>query len=157
MQAEIGKACANPDVSSEPGQVNFACGKTTRQMLWVFALLTSHNNPDFAEPKTGRVGLEPITPAQGGVVAWSLNLHHPYDPTSPVDSLEVAARAMNNIIGGATADQLAGQPRRPAGPGEPRRELSAVHRLGEAHVAQGVSSPVRPAGVKCGRPGRSRR
>jgi hypothetical protein len=110
VQAETGKACLNPDVSSEPGQVNFACGKTTRQMLWVFALLTSHNDPDFAQPKTGRVGLEPITPAQGGVVAWSLNLHHPYDPTNPIDSLEVAARAMNNIIGGATATSTLGNP-----------------------------------------------
>jgi hypothetical protein len=56
------------------------------------------------------VGLEPITPTQGGVVAWSLNLHHPYDPTNPVDSLEVAARAINNIIGGATVTSTYGDP-----------------------------------------------
>jgi hypothetical protein len=110
VQAEITKACQNSDVSSEPGQVNFACAKPTRHMLWAFSLLTSQNNPDFAEAKTGRVGLEPITPAQGGVVAWSLNLHHPYDPTNPVDSLEVAARAINNIIGGATATSRSGKP-----------------------------------------------
>ena len=100
-QAET--ACRNPDVKSEPGQVNFACAAGTRQILWVFALLTSGNNPAFADAKTGRLGLEPITPAQGNVVAWSLNLHHPYNPANPVDSLEVAARALNNIIGGATS------------------------------------------------------
>jgi hypothetical protein len=102
VQAEAVRACQNPDVMSEPGQVNFACAKTTRQILWVFALLTSSDNPNFADPSTGRRGLEPITPAQGGVVAWSLNLHHPYDPANPIDSLAVAARAINNIIGGAT-------------------------------------------------------
>jgi hypothetical protein len=102
VQNEITKACQNGDVASEPGQVNFACAKSTRQVLWVFSLLTSNDNPHFNDLKTGRVGLEPITPAEGGEVAWSLNLHHPYYPDDPVDSLEVAARAINNIIGGAT-------------------------------------------------------
>ena len=40
--------------------------------------------------------------SQGGDIAWSLNLHHPYNPANPVDSLQVAARAINNIISGAT-------------------------------------------------------
>jgi hypothetical protein len=102
VQSEAVKACQNPDVKSEPGQVNFACAKTTRQILWVFALMTSGDNPNYANTKTSRMGLEPITPAQGGEVAWSLNLHSPYDPINPTDSLEVAARAINNIIGGAT-------------------------------------------------------
>ena len=102
ITAEAATACKNPDVASEPGQVNFACAQQTRQILWVFALLTSGGNPDFGDAKSGRMGLEPITPAQGGEVAWSLNLHHPYDPARPVDSLAVAARAINNIIGGAT-------------------------------------------------------
>ena len=110
VQAEITSACQNPDVRSEPGQVNFACAKSTRQILWVLALMTSGNNPDFADTKTGRLGLEPITPAQGGEVAWSLNLHHPYSPSNPIDSLEVAARAINNIIGGATLTGPAGNP-----------------------------------------------
>jgi hypothetical protein len=110
VQREIAVACQNPDVAAEPSQVNFACGKDTRQILWVFALLTSRNNPDYASIKSGRQGLEPITPAQGGEVAWSLNLHHPYDPASPIDSLEVAARAINNIIGGATLTSANGKP-----------------------------------------------
>jgi hypothetical protein len=110
VQREIATACQNPDVQSEPSQVNFACGKGTRQILWVFSLLTSGNNPNFASIKTGREGLEPITPAQGGEVAWSLNLHHPYSPGNPVDSLEVAARAINNIIGGATLTAANGRP-----------------------------------------------
>jgi hypothetical protein len=103
VERQAGIACRNPDVKSEPGQVNFACAAATRQILWVFALLTSGNNPAFVDPKTGRQGLEPITPGQGSVVAWSLNLHHPYDPANPIDSLQVAARAINNIIGGATS------------------------------------------------------
>ena len=110
VQGEVATACQNPDVRSEPGQVNFACAGGTRQILWVFALLTSAGNPDFTNARTGRRGLEPITPAQGGEVAWSLNLHHPYNPSSPVDSLQVAARAINNIIGGATLTGANGSP-----------------------------------------------
>lgn len=110
VQAQIEKACQNPDVRSEPGQVNFACAKASRQILWVFALLTSNNNATFTDPKTGRVGLEPITPTQGGEVAASLNLHHPYNPSNPIDSIQVAARALNNIIGGATLIGASGSP-----------------------------------------------
>jgi hypothetical protein len=110
VQSQITTACQNPNVASEPGQVNFACGKDTSQILWVFALMTSGNNPQYADAKTGRKGLEPITPAQGGEVAWSLNLHHPYNPMDPVDSLQVAARAINNIVGGATITGRNGKP-----------------------------------------------
>jgi len=110
VQAEVTRACQNPDVVSEPGQVNFACAKATRQILWVFALLTSDDNPRFADTKTGRQGLEPITPSQGGAVAASLNLHHPYDPANPIDSIAVAARAINDIIGGATLTGTKGNP-----------------------------------------------
>lgn len=110
VQREIATACQNPDVKSEPSQVNFACAKATRQILWVFALMTSRNDPNFASIRTGREGLEPITPTQGGEIAWSLNLHHPYDPANPIDSLQVAARAINNIIGGATLTGTNGKP-----------------------------------------------
>ena len=110
VERQAGIACRNPDVKSEPGQVNFACASETRQILWVFALLTSGNNPAYVEAKTGRQGLEPIAPAQGNVVAWSLNLHHPYNPASPIDSIQVAARAINNIIGGATSIGANGKP-----------------------------------------------
>ena len=110
VKSEIAIACQNPNVVSEPSQLNFACAKDTRQILWVFALLTSGNNPGFADPANGRKGLVPITPAQGGDIAWSLNLHHPYDPASPIDSLQVAARAINNIIGGATLTGNNGAP-----------------------------------------------
>jgi hypothetical protein len=110
VQAEAARACQNPDTRSEPDQVNFACAPATRQVLWVFALMTSDDNPRFADPQTGREGLEPITPAEGGQVAWSLNLHQPYNPLNPVDSLEVAARAINSIIGGATVTATNGSP-----------------------------------------------
>ena len=110
VQGQITAACQNPNVASEPGQVNFACGQTTRQILWVFALMTSGDNPHFTDAKTGRQGLEPIMPTQGGDVAWSLNLHHPYNPYDPVDSLAVAARAINNIIGGAPVTGTNGKP-----------------------------------------------
>lgn len=102
VQSDIAKACQNPDVKSEPGQVDVACAQGTRQILWVFALMTSDDRADFNDPATGRLGLEPITPAQGGQLAWSLNLHHPYNPFNPIDSLQVAARAINSIVGGAT-------------------------------------------------------
>jgi hypothetical protein len=110
VTSQISTACQNPNVVSEPSQVNFACDTGTSQVLWVFALLTSHNDPGYADAKTGRQGLEPITPAQGGQIAWSLNLHHPYNPLNPVDSLAVAARAINNIIGGATLTGANGKP-----------------------------------------------
>jgi hypothetical protein len=110
VQSQITTACQNPNVASEPGQVNFACGKETSQILWVFALMTSGNDPNYTDSKTGRQGLEPISPTQGGEIAWSLNLHHPYNPADPVDSLAVAARALNNIIGGATLTGTNGKP-----------------------------------------------
>jgi hypothetical protein len=102
VQAEAKTACENPDTAAEPSGLNFACGKDTQQVLWVFSLLTSGDNPRYTDPATGRQGLEPITPAQGGDIAWSLNLRHPYNPENPADSLAVAARAVNNIIAGAT-------------------------------------------------------
>src|SRR5580700_10113867 len=108
VQAEIKQACANPDVAAEPSGLNFACAKDTDQVLWVFALLTSGDNPNFVDQSTGREGLEPVQPAQGGDIAWSLNLHHPYDPANPIDSLAVAARAINNIISGATLTSSSG-------------------------------------------------
>ena len=110
VQSQIDTACQNPNIASEPAQLNFACAKDTKQILWVFALMTSGNNPQYSDAKTGRQGLEPITPTQGGQVAWSLNMHHPYDPMDPVDSLQVAARAINNIIGGATLTGTNGKP-----------------------------------------------
>jgi hypothetical protein len=110
VQSEITTACENPNVVSEPNQVNFACGKDTSQVLWVFSLMTSGDNPNFTDAKTGRQGLEPISATQGGEVAWSLNLHHPYNPDDPIDSLEVAARAINNIIGGASLTSSTGKP-----------------------------------------------
>jgi hypothetical protein len=108
VETEAAKACQNPDVRSEPDQVNFACAKDTRQILWVFALMTSDDSPQFSDERSGRAGLEPITPEQGGQVAWSLNLHHPYDPLNPMDSLQVAARAINSIVGGATVTSTNG-------------------------------------------------
>jgi hypothetical protein len=108
VQAEIRQACANPDVAAEPSGLNFACDKDSNQVLWVFALLTSGDNPNFVDQSTGRKGLEPVQPGQGGDIAWALNLHHPYDPASPTDSLAVAARAINNIISGATLTSSSG-------------------------------------------------
>jgi hypothetical protein len=110
VQSEISTACQNPNVESEPDQVDFACAKDTSQILWVFSLMTSADDPNFTDAKSGRKGLEPITATQGGEVAWSLNLHHPYNPLNAIDSLEVAARAINNIIGGATLTGSNGAP-----------------------------------------------
>jgi hypothetical protein len=108
VQTEIKQACENPDVAAEPSGLNFACGKDTQAVLWVFSLLTSGDNPGFVDQSTGRKGLEPIQPSQGGDIAWSLNLHHPYNAGNPADSLQVAARAINNIISGATLTSTSG-------------------------------------------------
>jgi hypothetical protein len=110
VRPEVTIACQNPDVPSEPGLVNFACGEDTQQILWVFALLTSGNNPSYVDKTTGRRGLEPIQPIQGGNIAWSVNLHHPYNPSNATDSITVAARAINNIVGGATLTSDKGTP-----------------------------------------------
>ena len=48
VQSQIETACKNPNVASEPAQVNFACGKDTSQILWVFSLMTSGNNANSA-------------------------------------------------------------------------------------------------------------
>jgi hypothetical protein len=155
VQIQAAKACQNPDVKSEPDQVNFACAPDTRQILWVFALMTSADNPHFADANTGRQGLEPITPAQGGEVAWSLNLHHPYNPANPIDSLAVAARAINSIIGGATLTDATG--RLVIQPGLESNTANCVRYTGSAAVtsrkgfpglcARPVSSPAGQAAL----------
>jgi len=138
-QNEIGTACRNPNVVSEPDQVNFACAKSTSQILWVFSLMTSGDNPDFSDAKTGRQGLEPISPAQGGEVAWSLNLHHPYNPYNAIDSLEVAARAINNIIGGASLTGSNGKPA--VQPGLESNPANCVKYTGSAAVITRAGYP----------------
>jgi hypothetical protein len=110
VQTEITQACENTNVAAEPSQLNFACAKSTQSILWVFSLLTSGNNPSFVDQATGRKGLEPIQPAQGGDIAFSLNLHQPYNAANPIDSLQVAARAINDIISGATLTSSSGAP-----------------------------------------------
>jgi len=110
VQTEITQACQNPNVAAEPSQLNFACAKSTQSILWVFALLTSGNNPGFVDQSTGRKGLEPIQPAQGGDIAFSLDLHQPYNAANPIDSLQVAARAINDIVSGATLTNSSGTP-----------------------------------------------
>ena len=110
VQTEITQACQNPNVAAEPSQLDFACAKSSQQILWVFALLTSGNNPGFVDQSTGRKGLEPIAPTQGGDIAFSLNLHEPYNAANPIDSLQVAARAINDIISGATLTNSSGTP-----------------------------------------------
>jgi hypothetical protein len=145
VQAEIKQACENPDVAAEPSGFNFACGKDTQQVLWVFSLLTSGDNPDYVDQATGRKGLEPIQPSQGGDIAWSLNLHHPYDPASPTDSLEVAARAINNIISGATLTSASG-----SALVEPGLESTAANCLRYTGSSQLVTAPGYPA--RCASP-----
>jgi len=145
VQTEITQACQNPNVAAEPSQLNFACAKDTQPVLWVFALLTSGDNPSFVDRTTGRKGLEPIQPTQGGDIAWSLNLHHPYNPANPIDSLQVAARAINNIISGATLTSSSGSP-----DVEPGLESTAANCQRYTGSAQLVSRPGYPA--RCASP-----
>ncbi len=153
VQSEITAACQNPNVVSEPSQVNFACGKDTSQVLWVFSLLTSGDNPGYASPKTGRKGLEPITATQGGEIAWSLNLHHPYNPANPIDSLEVAARAINNIIGGATLTAANGSPA--VQPGLESKPENCARYTGSAAIISRAGFPSMCASPVTSREGRA--
>jgi hypothetical protein len=153
VRSEITTACQNPNVAAEPSQVNFACGQDTSQILWVFSLLTSGNDPGYADAKTGRKGLEPITPAQGGEIAWSLNLHHPYNPLSPVDSLEVAARAINNIIGGATLTSTNGTPA--VQPGLESKPENCARYTGSSAVVSHAGFPSRCASPVTSREGQA--
>ena len=150
VQSEITRACQNPDVKSEPGQIDFACAPSTSQILWVFALLTSDDNPDFNDTQSGRLGLEPIAPTQGGQIALSLNLHNPYNPYDPIDSLEVAARAINSIVGGATVTGSNGQAVVQAGlEGEPAnclRYTGSAALSSRAGFPSLCAKPVTPAG-----------
>ena len=139
VQNEISTACQNPNVVSEPNQVNFACGKSTSQILWVFSLMTSGDNPNFADAKSGRQGLEPISASQGGEVAWSLNLHHPYNSYNALDSLQVAARAINNIIGGASLTGSNGKPT--VQPGLESNPANCAKYTGSAAVVTRVGYP----------------
>ena len=159
VQAEIGQACANPDVVAEPSGLNFACAKDTNQVLWVFALLTSGDNPNFVDQSTGRKGLEPVQAAQGGDIAWSLNLHHPYDPANPIDSLAVAARAINNIISGAALTSSTGSAL--IEPGLESKAANCQRYTGSAKLATraGLPGRVRVTGyhrVRAGRAGERR-
>lgn len=150
VQSQITKACQNPDVRSEPGQVDFACAQSTSQILWVFSLLTSGNNPDFNDTHNGRLGLEPIAATQGGQIALSLNLHNPYNPYNPIDSLEVAARAINSIIGGATVTGSDGQAVVQAGlesePANCLRYTGSAAMTSRAGFPSLCAKPVTPAG-----------
>ena len=79
-------------------------------------------------------------------MAWSLNLHHPYNPFNPIDSLQVAARAINSIIGGATVTGAGGKSVDPARPGERGQQLPALHGIGGADLTRRASrrcAPVR--------------
>jgi hypothetical protein len=143
VQAQIKTACANPDTAAEPSGLNFACAKDSQQVLLVFSLLTSGDNPGYVDASTGRKGLEPITPSQGGDIAWSLNLRHFYNPASPIDSLAVAARAVNNIVYGATMTTASG-----AADVEPGLESTAANcqrYTGSAALATRAGYPARCA------------
>ncbi len=143
VQSEIKQACQNPDVAAEPSGLNFACDPGSQSALWIFSLLTSGNNPGFVDQSTGRKGLEPIQPSQGGDIAWSLNLHHPYNPASPLDSLQVAARAINNIISGATLTSTSGTAQ--VEPGLESKAANCQRYTGSARLVTRAGYPARCA------------
>jgi hypothetical protein len=101
IQKEIPKACQG-NVASDPNGVNFACNPTNWQILWVFALETSGGDPNYGDPATFGMGLEPVDPSRvGGYVRQLMGASYAYDPENPTENLQVAARAINNIVGGA--------------------------------------------------------
>jgi hypothetical protein len=153
VQGEVKQACANPDVAAEPGGLNFACAKDSQPVLWVFSLLTSGDNPGFVDQSTGRRGLEPVQPAQGGDIAWSLNLRSPYSPADPVDSLMVAARAVNNIVYGATLTSSSGTPL--VEPGLESKAANCQRYTGSARLVTRSGYPARCASPVSGPSGQA--
>ncbi len=96
-------ACENVNVEQEPNQVNFACSPAGQQLLAVIALVMGHDNQNYTDNRTdGRQGLEPISPGQGGTIEWALDLPTYYQPDNAVQSVQVAARAINTILGGTS-------------------------------------------------------
>ena len=67
-----------------------------------------------------------------------------------MDSLAVAARAINNIIGGATVTGDQRQADRPGGTGEQSGELHPVHRIVGRRARAGIPACA-PAGHQHGR------
>jgi len=81
-------------------------------------------------PATGREGLEPITPAQGGDIAWSLNLRHPYNPAGPCRQPRGrGAGVQTAIIAGATVTSASGAQDVEPGLESHGGGLPALHRL----------------------------
>jgi len=72
-------------------------------------------------------------------VAWSLNLHHPYNTYNALDSLQVAARAINNIIGGASLTGSNGKPS--VQPGLESNPANCAKYTGSAAVVTRVGYP----------------
>ena len=143
---------ARPDVASEPNQINFACANATGRSVWVLLAPDDQrrNNPRFADTKTGRRA-RPSTPAQGGEVASSLNLHHPVDPAEPNRQHRGGRAGHQRHHRWRDPDRQRRQPRGPGGAGERSGQLRQVYRLGGGRRRAGYpaicASPVTsPAG-----------
>lgn len=127
VKSWISTACQNKNTLPTGSNVQFACSTQGRNILWVFALMSSGANPDYVgkmptqqEQQKGakqRFGLMPVPAGVGTLYASSLDLGHVYSPIPPkqyqsdpryvnqaaVDSLEVAALALNVDLGGTVA------------------------------------------------------
>ena len=142
-----------PTWRPSPHQVNFACGKDTNQILWVFALMTSGDNPQFSDAKTGQAGPGADHPGSGRPGRVVAEPASPVQPEDPVDSLQVAARAINNIIGGATLTGTNGKP--VVQPGLEGNPANCVKYTGSSAIVShaGFPQPVRAAGDQLDRSG----
>ena len=146
VQSEITRACQNPDVMSEPGQVELCLRAGHPPDPVGVRPDDERRQPGLQRPgRTAGWGWSPSRPTRAGRSRWSLNLHHPYNPFNPIDSLEVAARAINSIIGGATVTGSRRQPGGPGRAGEQRGELPAVHRFGRADLARRLPERCAPS------------
>ena len=145
VQSQITKACQNPDVRSEPGQVDFACAQSTSQILWVFSLLTSGNNPDFNDTHNGRLG---PGAHRGDAGRADRPLPQPAQPLQPVQpDRQPRGRRPGDQQHHRRSDR--DRQRRPAGgpgrSGERARQLPAVHRFGRDDLARRSSPACAPS------------
>ena len=154
VQTEITTACQNPNVVSEPAQVNFACAKDTQQVLWVFSLLDERQQPRLRRQVQWQEG--PRADSAGPGRRHRL-VAQPAPPVQP-------GQPDRQPAGSGTGDQQHHRRRHghrnqwgtrgTAGAREQPSELREVHRFVRADHQARVPSRVCAAGQHRGRSGR---
>ena len=146
VRAEIKQACANPDVAAEPSGLNFACAKDTQQVLWVFSLLTSGNNPGYVDQGNWPQGPRANSASPGRGHRLVAQPAPPVQPGEPASTALRSRPARSTTSSAARPSPLALAAHSSKRTDEHRGELRALHRLGRLDTRQGYpaacASPV---------------